>query len=84
MAKSFQIDLGNGRQPTGAGSLVILLAAIVTFGVGVSFLKWGDQLTGFNPLLGYGIAAGAGVLVLGVGWGVLRLLGVPFSRKKEE
>ena len=84
MAKSFQIDLGKGRQPTGAGCIVITLAVVVTFGVGVTFLYWGERITGFNPLLGYGIAAGAGAIALGIGWAVLRALGIPFSRKKED
>jgi hypothetical protein len=86
MAKSFQMDLGNGHQPTGAGCLVIILAALVTFGVGISSMYWGDSIAGSDKHFRFriGIAVGAGAVALGLGCAVLRALGIPFSRKKEE
>lgn len=84
MVKSFQIDLGNGRRATRAGCLVVCVAALVTFGVGLTFVYWGERLTRFDPFSGSLVAAGAGVVVFGLGWAVLRALGIPLSQKRGE
>ena len=82
MPHSFRMDLGNGRQPSAAGWVVIILAALITAGVGLTFLQWGQALFGVeDPFLGFVIALGLGVVTLAIGWVALRALRIPFSRR---
>jgi hypothetical protein len=85
MPESFRIDLGNGRQPTAAGWVVIILAVLVTAGVGLTFLQWGPALIGVeDPFLGFGMALALGAVTLAIGWVALRALRTPFSRRSEK
>lgn len=81
MAKSFQIDLGNGHTPTGAGCLVVLLAALATLAISVGLVYLGEDLFSGKFFIVVAIAGAAGFGVLGIGWLLLRLLGIPFSKK---
>ena len=94
MGKSFRIDLGNGRQPTAAGLIVILLAAVVT--VGALFVVPNTGLLQVYAWLGllrlehfFGLwffallvltAVLCGLATFGLGWLVCKLLGLPFSK----
>ena len=81
MAKSFQIDLGDGRRLTWSGRLVVLLAALTSLGWGGAHLYGTEGLNGsFDPFQSLRVAVRAGSLVLGIGWGALRVLGLPFSK----
>jgi hypothetical protein len=81
MSKSFRLDLGNGRRPTAAGWVVILLAAAATACVGITSSQWVHRLIGIeDPFVSFMVALVAGAAVLRLGWGILRAMHIPFSR----
>lgn len=97
MAKSFRIDLGNGRRPTFAGRIVILLAALVT--VGTIFMGPMPGLLQVFAWLGllrlehfFGVwfwvlvvlsAVLCGSATFGLGWLVCKTFGIPFSKPED-
>jgi hypothetical protein len=94
MGRSFRIDLGNGRHPTVAGGIVIVLAAFVT--VGAIFVGPAAGLLQVFAWLGllrlehfFGMwfwalvvlsAVLCGIATFGCGWLVCKLFGIPFSK----
>src|SRR5262245_25984559 len=78
MARSFLIDLGDGRRLTWSGRLVVLLAALTSLVAGGIDLYATEGR--YGPLLSVMKAIGDGCLVLGIGWMILGVLGLPFSK----
>ena len=80
--RSFRIYLPNGREPTGAGLLVIFCAFIA---LAIGFTKLG-AISRMLPNLTYGQVKAlflcSGFVVIGIGWIILKLAGIPFSKNE--
>jgi hypothetical protein len=80
--KSFRIYVSGGREPSAAG-LIVISVGILAMGACLYFM---DEIATRLPQLKITQALGLMILcalsVIGIGWLVLKLLGIPFAKKE--
>jgi hypothetical protein len=81
--KSFQIYLPGGKVPTRAG-LVVIALAVASMIVGFTKVEAvARAFPGVTLVQLKALSIGLGFVVIGVGWGVLKILGVPFAKDEK-
>jgi hypothetical protein len=81
--KSFQIYLPGGKVPTRAG-LVVIAVAVAAMIVGFTKVDAAARaFPGVTLAQLKVLAIGLGFAVIGIGWAILKVLGVPFAKDEK-